>query len=226
MPPSGGSSSTVPSVPGSAGDVTETPPSVGWRSGVFPTTRVEMPRGAIRPEGASATPDADLSADDLTGLLTSSASVAPTDATCSADAVSLSLTGLDAALGHRYAQVLARNHSAAACELAGWPGLGVRGQNGTAFAIVAERADPALIGGPPAASPDSPLTLAPGETAAAQLEWTGSLAGAYDEHASLIVVQFAAGQPLGALIVPTGDQIDIGPETTVRVGPWAESGKE
>lgn len=156
--------------PGSPGDSASPTPSVSsvsstgepWRSGVFPTTRVEPPTDADRPDGPTPTPDGELTPADLTGLIRLEASAPTGTDGCGPQDIVLSLTGFDAAAGHRYARLIATNGSDRPCSLIGWPGLGFRGEWGTAFPVVAERnAAPAERIGVPAASPDFAVVLNP-----------------------------------------------------------------
>lgn len=132
--------------------------------------------------------------------------------------------GLDAAAGHRYAQLIVTNLSDHACNVVGWPGLGFRGEWGTGFPVVAERTvNQVERVGVPAADPDVDVVLAPGGRAAAELEWTGALAGARDEKTSLIAVQFSVGGAAAGLAVSPA-RVDLGADTTVRVGAWGPVG--
>lgn len=193
----------------------------GMRPGVVPTTRVEPPADADRPDGPSPTPDGELTPDDLMGLIRTPATGRSTAGSCTPDDVRLSLTEPDAAAGHRYAQLTATNISGATCELVGWPGIGVRGEWGTPLPVVAEHSTIQVdrVGVPPADS-DTAVALAVGGSAVAEFEWTGALAGTRDEHVSLIAVQLAADAAPAVLIVDPIGHVDIGPDTTVRVGPW------
>lgn len=195
------------------------------RPGVLPSTRMEPPLDADRPDGPAPTPDDALTTVDLTGLVRQAASDPVDDQRCTPVDVRLSLTGMDAAAGHRYAQLVATNVGDRTCALRGWPGLGFRGAWGTAFPVVAEQVRPSVERvGVPAADPSTAVTLAPGGGAAAELEWTGALAGRREERMSLIAVQFGAGGDAAALPVAAGNQIDLGAETTVRIGPWGAAG--
>lgn len=208
--------------PGSG--ATDVPPSDVYYSSVLPTTRVELPRGAERPEGAPATPDANLTREQIAALLMSQASSPSTDNSCTAADLRLSLDSPDGAAGHHFARLLAANISGRTCAVQGWPGMGIRGGWGTAFTTVVGHnpPDPNPIGVPPA-DPAIPVTVPAGGHAAATLEWTGSLGGAYDELASLFVVQLADGQYPVILELTEADSVDIGPETTVRIGPWGQA---
>lgn len=195
--------------------------SNGMRPGVVPTTRVEPPSDADRPDGPSPTPDSELTVGDLEGLIRNPASSVSSGESCTSHEVRLSLSAADAAAGHRYAQLTATNFADRTCELVGWPGLGLRGAWGTALPIVAERSTIATDRvGVPVADPETPVTLASGGAAVAEFEWTGALAGTRDEHVSLIAVQLATDTAPAAFLVDPADHVDIGPETTVRVGPW------
>jgi len=221
-----GSAPAASSGPASSGPVqssrsVEVTNSNGMRPGVFPTTRVEPPSDADRPDGPSPTPDSELTVDELAGLIRSPATGRATAANCTADDVLVTLSEPDAAAGHRYAQLTATNTSDRTCELVGWPGLGLRGAWGTALPVVAEHSTIQVdrVGVPPA-DPGTAVTLSVGGRAVAEFEWTGALAGARDEHVSLIAVQLAVDAEPFALLVDPTDDVDIGPETTVRVGPW------
>lgn len=172
--------------------------------------------------------DADLGLQELAGILRLPATATSTATSCRPDDVALSLTFTDAAMGHRYGVLTVENTSPETCSVQGYPGFGARGEWGSTFQLAAEQRDPI----DPAAT-QSEVMLAPGESAAANVEWTGELAGAESEPISLFVVQLtsdgeAIGHPVsaessGALAPDTG--IDIGMMTTVRIGPLrAENG--
>lgn len=152
----------------------------GIAAGGFPSTRVPPPTDADRPDGPPPTPDDRLPTSALQALLRTAASG---KGTCSAAQLRLRLGGIDAALGHRYTTIRATNSSSTACTLVGYPGLGFRGEWGTAFPVAAERSSIELTGIGDE-KPNQAVRLAPGQTAVAPLGWTGSLAGAYDEKAS------------------------------------------
>ena len=215
--------SSDPSGPTPPG-TTETLDSNGMRPGVFPTTRVEPPTDADRPDGPPPTPDRDLTGDQLAALITVPATSPSTPDSCTATDVRLVIPPAEPALGHRYTLLRATNSSGRTCQLIGWPGLGLRGKWGTAFSIVAERNTlPANFVGVPPADPDTAVVLAPGDTAVADVEWTGSLGGASDEHVSLIAVQLTADTVPAALLIDAADPVDIGPDTTVKIGAWGRS---
>lgn len=219
------SSTQTSSTSGQPSESVEVTDSNGMRSGVLPSTRIEAPSDADRPDGPPPTPDSELTAADLERLITVPASAQPIADSCTAADVRLSLGGIDAAAGHRYAQLKATNTADRACSLVGWPGLGLRGGWGTALPIVAERSTMQVDRiGVPSADPATAVTLAAGGSAVAEFEWTGALAGNRDEHASLIAIQLTADStPVGLPIEPA-QHVDIGPETTVRVGWWGPTG--
>lgn len=191
------------------------------RPGVFPSTRVEPPTDADRPDGPPPTPDAELTSAELAALIRIGASAPPVAGRYSPDELRLSIGGIDAAAGHRYSQVVATNSGRTPCTLIGWPGLGFRGIWGTTFPVVAERTTgPSDRVDQIPADPTRPVALAAGGRAGADLEWTGALAGNRQERVSLIAVQLVAGGPAVKLPVPTANQLDLGAETTVRVGRW------
>ncbi|MDQ6525740.1 DUF4232 domain-containing protein [Nocardioides sp. LHD-245] len=155
-------------------------------------------------------------ADDLASLLRTRAT-AGGPGSCGPEQVAVTLEGYDVALGHRYTRITVRNLSDRPCRLEGAPGIGARGANGSTFEPAVEQANT------PAATP---VELAPGAAAGSALEWTGELAGADSEHASLLVLQLAADQP--PVSVPARlvgdteetDPLDIGPLTTLRLAPF------
>lgn len=200
--------------------------SNGMRTGVVPSTPVPPPSDADRPDGPPPTPDDQLTDADLADLIRSAASAPSTPESCSGAEVQISLTDSEAITGHRYAQLVATNTSNRTCQLIGWPGLGMRGAWGTALPVVAEHSViPVNRVGVPEASPDTAVTLAAGGgRAVAEFEWTGALAGHYDEHVSLIAVQLATDQSPTALFIDPDDPVDIGPDTTVKVGAWGQAG--
>ena len=205
---------------GTAG-TTRDAPRVTATAGVdeLPPGFDEMPDGEI-------TPDSALSSADITALLRIPASDAATPDSCRPDEVSVSIEGLDAAAGHRYARVVLTNVSSRSCTVSGFPGIGARGEWGSTFELAAEHRDPS-------ASPVTPtvVTLQPGAAGFANLEWTGELAGAESEKISMLVLQLAQGQDafgvpaVGAVSADSGDlsgqamPLDIGILTTVRIGP-------
>jgi hypothetical protein len=171
------------------------------------------------PDGEPSVPDAQLSETDLRALLRTGAEVPAGPATCTPDAVEARLAGFDAALGHRFTFLRVRNVSKQRCEVEGPPGMGARGERGSVFTLTVESA---------AANSEhrGPVALAPGQEAVSTIEWTGVLAGAEDERASMIVVQLAKGQsPLRVPAHLDGDPddaepLDIGMLTTLRVSPF------
>lgn len=203
------------------GSSTSTSPDDAMRPGVFPTTRVEPPTGAHRPNSPAVTPDDELTAAELAALVRLDASAGPAAGRCAPDDVHLSLRGFDGAGGHRYAQILATNVSGQPCTLTGWPGMGFRGEWGTDFPLVAERdKTPSDRVGAVPHDPAEPVTLAPDGRATADLEWTGARAGAAEEKVSLFAVQLVDGGPVAPLLIPAADHVDIGETTSVRVRQW------
>jgi hypothetical protein len=220
----GSTTATSPTTDQLAGS-SEVTDSNGMRSGVIPSSPVAPPSDADRPDGPSPTPDDKLTVNDLRALVRTPASAGSTVDSCSADEVSLALSGIDAAAGHRYAQLIATNTSSGICTLSGWPGLGLRGAWGSSFPIVVDRSSMQVDRvGLPGADPATAVTLASGGRAAAEFEWTGALAGTRDEPVSLIAVQLSADGDPAAFVVEQADRVDLGPETTVRVGPWGPAG--
>lgn len=198
----------------------------GSPSATSPPSGGELPPGFDEMPDGEITPDSALSPADITALLRIAASDTAAPDSCRPDEVSASVEGLDAAAGHRYARVVLTNVSSRTCTVSGFPGIGARGEWGTTFELAAEHRDPS-------ASPATPsrVTLQPGATGFANLEWTGELAGAESEKISLLVLQLAQGQDafgipgVGAVATDSGDPtgqampLDIGILTTVRIGP-------
>lgn len=170
------------------------------------------------------TPEAELTADDLLALLRLPATATADAESCTPEDLDVELGPGDAATGHRYSTIVAANRSERSCTLHGYPGIGARGEWGSTILLEASQQgrggidDPALEQDPPA------VMLEPGAQAVAPIEWTGELAGADSERASMLVVQVAAGQaPITVPAVlgePTAGAIDIGMLTTVRVAWW------
>ena len=177
----------------------------------------ELSPGWDQTPDVTPTPDAELDDAALTALLRTRAT-ASGSGHCAADDVAMSLEGWDSSIGHRYSRLVVRNTGREHCVVEGVPGIGVRGAWGTTF--VNE------IGPGTSSAPAAPVLLGPGERATSDLEWTGDLAGAESEHASLLVVQLASGQvPVGVPARIAGDgpddpPLDIGPLTTLRLTPF------
>jgi hypothetical protein len=173
------------------------------------------------PDGPAPTPDAELSEAALTALLRTRGSSKDGDESCGPGDVSARLSGVEAALGHRYTSLVVTNTASRACVVEGVPGVGARGDLGHRFTLTVERGSSISGSGSP-----GPVRLAPGAEARALVEWTGELAGHDAEHASLLVVQLASGQvpvPLPARITDMSagdDRVDVGMFTTLRLGPF------
>jgi hypothetical protein len=172
------------------------------------------------PDGPSPTPDAALSDAALTRLLRTRASDADADGRCGPDDVSAVLSGFDVGLGHRYTSLVVTNTSSRTCTVAGFPGVGARGEWGHRFTLTVER-------GTSVSGSSGPVRLAAGDRAQATVEWTGELAGHDAERASLLVVQLASGQvpvrvPARLTDVPADrdPSLDVGMLSTLRVGPF------
>ncbi|WP_165956279.1 DUF4232 domain-containing protein [Streptomyces hainanensis] len=82
---------------------------------------------------------------------------------CSTDALSASLSPLNAAAGQRYAALVLTNTSETACRTQGWPGLTLESGDGAALPTTTVRDD---------SRAPTQLTLTPGASAWAQLHWT------------------------------------------------------
>lgn len=185
-------------------------------------TESDLPPGWDEPgDGPTPTPADELTAEQLSSILRLPATAPVSAATCTD--VDVHLTFVDAATGHRYGILSVENVGDARCEVRGYPGLGVRGSWGSTFVLALEQRDP-IDGG----TQQGVVPLDPGARAVANVEWTGALAGAESEHAELLVVQLAAGAtPVTVPVSYDGGHgtrdvgIDIGMETTVRVGPLA-----
>lgn len=213
---------------------------------VSPNSQIEPSAGWNQAPDSSVTPDSELSVSDVDGILRLTAtdpSASVADA-CTGDQLEFALGPADAAAGHRYSSLVATNVSSASCSLVGSPGIGVRGEWGNTFLLDASHRniDPNST---PSSGDVVVVTLGAGESAAADLEWTGSLRGAEDEPLSTFVVQLTSDQhailfaPPDADDVASGssdaatsaddgvaltrDTVDIGMFTTVRVGWWQHS---
>jgi hypothetical protein len=185
----------------------------------------ELPPGFDSPPDSAAEPDASLTADELAALLRVPATGAGRPETCAPEHVEVELWGYDVAAGSRFSTLRVTNAGDAACALGGYPGIGARGEWGSAFLILAEQSP--MDSGEP-----MPLVLEPGASASAPIQWTGALAGAHDEHISMLVVQLAQDQEVvrvppviraetmvgGDSGPPHDARMDIGMLTTVRVG--------
>lgn len=168
-------------------------------------------------DGPPPAKDDDLDGAALTALLRTRSSVAA-DGHCARDQVRATLEGNDSSLGHRYSRIVVRNTSTQPCVVEGVPGIGVRGAWGSRFVPEVEHTDRGLDG---QLIPAGPVRLEPGEGASAGLEWTGDLAGAESEQASMLVVQLASGQaPVPVPAVADGRRLDIGQFTTLVLGPF------
>lgn len=165
---------------------------------------------------------------DWLALLRVPATAVATADTCTARQLAGSLDGFDAAAGHRYTQLVVTNVSAQPCTVQGYPGIGARGEWGSAFPMIVSQTDRSGTAGAEAEQPV--ITLQPGQSAAAAMEWTGELAGAQSEPIAVLVIQVAQGgdpirvEPIVHLgDVSTADSADtqvpdIGMLTTVYVG--------
>lgn len=188
----------------------------------------DLEPGWDEPGDAVVTPDDELTPVDLAGMLRLPATAASTATSCGPEDVELSVSFVDAAMGHRYGVLEVVNVSPVACSVQGYPGIGARGAWGSTFQLAAEQRDPI----DPTATQDE-VMLAPGASAVANIEWTGELPGAESEPISLLVVQLTAdgeaiGHPVSAEPSETRDPatgtgtadtgIDIGMMTTVRIG--------
>jgi len=171
------------------------------------------------PDGPAPTPDAELPDAALTALLRTRGSSTAGAESCGPADVAARLSGVDAALGHRYTSLVVRNTSSRTCVVEGVPGVGTRGDRGHRLMLTVER-------GTSASGSTGPVRLRPGGEAQALVEWTGDLAGHDAERASLFVVQLASGQvpvrlPARIADAPAGESVvDVGMFTTVRLGPF------
>lgn len=204
--PAGAASLSPTKPPLSAGPPSESELSPGWDES---------------PDGPAPTADADLSDAALTALLRTRSSSTDGDESCGPAEVTARLSGVDAALGHRYTTLVVKNTSSRTCVVEGVPGLGARGEWGHRLTLTVER-------GTPASASAGRVRLVPGAEAQALVEWTGDLAGHDAERASLLVVQLASSQvpvrlPARVTDVPAGaGGLDVGMHTTMRLGPFED----
>lgn len=202
----------------------------GWDEKPEPLERAGGPIWVPDPD----IPDAKLSTRDLLEHLRVPATAAATSVSCTLEDVEIGVQYYDAAAGSRYGQILVENISGKDCMVKGYPGIGARGEWGSKFLNVTEQVDAITYQEPSA--PQLEVHLEPGQSAAANLVWSGELAGALSEPISLFVVQLATNQP--AVGIPVSQEaegggaqaaintaLDVGMLTTVRVGPFlAEQG--
>lgn len=184
----------------------------------------EVPPGYDEsPDGAPPVADDELDDEALTALLRTRASVRASATHCRADQVEVSFEGFDAALGHRFTRLVVRNVSQEACAVEGVPGIGVRGGWGSTFVPEVHSDDRGADGH---LVPPGPVRLAPRQAASSDVEWSGALAGAETERASLVVVQLASGQVPAAAPArlaedpPSAPMLDIGQFTTIELSPF------
>ncbi|MCR1783833.1 DUF4232 domain-containing protein [Nocardioides carbamazepini] len=204
---------------GCSDDPESTPPEPAEPAGTTaPPGLEEVPPGYDEsPDGSLPPADDELDGAALTAVLRTRSSVRA-DGHCAPDQVAVTLEGLDSSLGHRYSRIVVRNSSKETCVVEGVPGIGVRGRWGSTFVPEVEHSDRSINGDPVSSAS---IRLAPGERAASDLEWTGDLAGAEAEPASLVVVQLASGQLPAAVPARVGTEIlDIGQFTTIRLTPF------
>ena len=82
---------------------------------------------------------------------------------CATEALSATVTPLDSGAGNRYAALVLTNTTDASCRTQGWPGLELAADDGSALPTETVR---------DTSREAEQLTLAPGESAWAQLRWT------------------------------------------------------
>ncbi|MET0820210.1 MAG: DUF4232 domain-containing protein [Aeromicrobium sp.] len=199
-------------------------PTVAPTAVPTPSEGVLTPGFDQEPDGERV-PDASLSPADITGLLRIEATSRAGRDTCTGEQLSTVIDNLDAAAGHRYGRLLLTNTSDRPCSIEGYPGIGARGAWGNTLQLAAEQREPR-----DGVVTPGQVMLAPGDEAVADLEWTGELAGAESEKASMIAVQLGRGQDafgipaVAAVAADSGAQsgdsvpLDIGMLTTVRIG--------
>lgn len=185
-------------------------------TGTGPVHERDHPESWDQPDDSPVTPDADLLQPDLVALVQSEP--AATGTTCTPEQVTLSFRVVDAAAGTIFGYLVAE--AAEPCALAGWPGLGARGEWGDPLPM---QIDPEARGWDGTTLDGAPVRLAAGECALLPLRWTGERAGALSQAASSAVVLLSEGSP--AVLVPnaprgTADWVDWTIATHLYPGPW------
>lgn len=173
------------------------------------------------PDGPPPVPDSELDGLALVDLLRTRATVRSEPRSCRPEQVVVSLAGFDAAAGHRYTTIVVRNVSEKRCVIEGVPGIGLRGEWGSTFVPAIGRGSGMDGRG---GQPVHAVELEPFDAASSDLEWTGELAGAESEHASLLVLQLADGQAPLAIPARIRERSayvpDIGELTTIWLTPF------
>lgn len=143
------------------------------------------------------------------------ASVAPPatvdPGSCAQESLTMAIGGFDAASGRRAAAVTATNDTALPCTLTGRPDLAFADADGDAVR-------PELVEGPGWSGEGAevvPLTLAPGQSATADLQWRGDAPGGVFDVQEVWLAPWA-----GALRTVLPEPMDLRDGTELTVSAW------
>jgi hypothetical protein len=202
---------------------TGTPPTMSGPTGTNdppvgtgPVHEHDYPETWDQPDDAPVVPDAELTQDEIDALVQSENASAGT--TCATEQVTLSFRVVDAAAGTIFGYLVAE--AVEPCALAGWPGLGARGEWGDPLPM---QIDPEARDWQGSTIDGAPVPLTAGECALLPLRWSGERAGAVSQAASSAVVRLSEGSP--AVLVPqapkgTTDWVDWTIGTHLYPGAW------
>jgi len=169
------------------------------------------------PDDVPVTPDAQLAQPEIEALL-QTAAAADAGSSCAAEHLTLSFRVVDAAAGTIFGYLLAE--ATQPCTVAGWPGLGARGEWGDPMPMPI---DPEARGWDGSPLEAEPVPLAAGACAVVPLRWTGERAGALSQAMSAAVVQLGEGAPAVLVTNPpkgSSDWVDWTIATHLYPGPW------
>lgn len=137
---------------------------------------------------------------------------------CAGDDLEVGFGGTDAALGARFATILARNVTETACAIAAVPEVGFLSADGTAQADVATEPD---------RTGAARVVVPPGEQVLASLTWRAMSGREADMTAALEVVPVPGAEPVVVDVSgpPLGDDLtlDVLDGAEVRVSPWVQA---